>query len=185
MKCTNITAMPLTPFIGLSVMVHIFVIISHRFFQWTPAEQGARTRGQQLVTRAIGLTIVSLVFVVVLFSAGTLVRASIEDRHSSIAMAETIYGHFFPAALSPAVAANVTPGNAPAKATTTAAPAKKKTVTVHVPAGKPAPVTKVSNGIDEKDLTPAQVAYIQNSLTSMSRIFVDIQAEISSSSTTP
>lgn len=77
--------MPLTPFVGLSVLVHIIVIIGHKLFNWTPRNK--TDAGVAAVVRFTGFAIVVFVFGVILTAATFLVHASIEDDHSSIRFA--------------------------------------------------------------------------------------------------
>jgi hypothetical protein len=75
--------MPLTPFIGLSILVHIVLIIVYKTFNIVPSKK--RTiRHYSAFNTWLGLVIITGVFSFVFVSAAFLVHASIVEEHSSI-----------------------------------------------------------------------------------------------------
>jgi hypothetical protein len=74
--------MPLTPFIGLSIIVHVCIIILHKLFNWGP---GRTVRYKEMrSTRWISFAIILFIFIFISTNAFLLVRASIVERHSLI-----------------------------------------------------------------------------------------------------
>jgi hypothetical protein len=102
--------MPLTPFIGISVLVHIGIIIGYHFFRWAPVARALKPERVSALVRAFGVGIIGVVFAVILTSATVLVRASVVDKHSSIlfmdAMVKDTYATFFPPPVIPPAAAH-------------------------------------------------------------------------------
>ncbi len=75
--------MPLTPFIGLSILVHIILIIVYKTFNIVP--NAKRTvRQYSAFNTWLGLVIITGVFSFVFVSAALMVHASIVEKHSSI-----------------------------------------------------------------------------------------------------
>lgn len=75
--------MPLTPFLGLSVLIHICIIVGYKLFSRSPKKKPVKAKNVRL-TRAIGVTTIFLVFIFVVTNATILVRASLVDKHSSV-----------------------------------------------------------------------------------------------------
>lgn len=80
--------MPLTPFIGLSVAIHIGIILLYRLFNLAPATSEPVAQSSSRAMRWLGCGIITVVFGFVLTNAIILVRASVEDRHSVVHMLE-------------------------------------------------------------------------------------------------
>jgi hypothetical protein len=74
--------MPLTPFIGLSVLLHIGIIFMYRVFRVSADDMKAIKKPIPTRTLLISYAIVCVVFLIVLSSAATLINVSIHDRHS-------------------------------------------------------------------------------------------------------
>jgi len=113
--------MPFTPFIGLSVLVHIGIIVGYRLSHWKSGEKIKVKTPTLNSVRWSGFAIILAVFLVVLANAALLVRHSVEDKHSSI---HFIYSHskelawfFYPHPISVTVnsAAGVEPVTASAR----------------------------------------------------------------------
>ena len=86
--------MPLTPFIGLSELIHLFVILTHRIFNRGRTSPALMVRkNTRFMNFGVSLVIVC-VFSFVMVSAGMLVKASITDEHSSINISEHYIGVF-------------------------------------------------------------------------------------------
>jgi hypothetical protein len=81
--------MPLTPFIGLSVIIHLFIItinkISSRFLKNKEIKHKSI-----LGTKFKSISIIIIIFSFVTIQAGMLLRASIMDKHSSLKYIEHI-----------------------------------------------------------------------------------------------
>jgi len=75
--------MPLTPFVGLSVFIHLVVIALHWVFPWTHKKQ-IRKKSVSIYTRIGTFFIVVIIFLFVIVQAGFLVYVSITDKHSNI-----------------------------------------------------------------------------------------------------
>ncbi len=85
--------MPFTPFIGLSVLVHIGIILWHKIFDVT---SNFRALTVQKATRTLRFgisTIIVLIFAVILTSAIGLVRAGVNDKYSNINLVEQFVGY--------------------------------------------------------------------------------------------
>ena len=74
--------MPLTPFIGLSVLVHMCVIAGHKLFSWVPRKESNKKPASSLMHLA-SFAIIVLVFAAVLANATLLVWASVHSKYSS------------------------------------------------------------------------------------------------------
>ena len=74
--------MPITPFIGLSVLIHIMIIIGNKLFRSTPSNE--MHIGTSKIMHYAGFVIVIFVFGTILTGATLITHASIEDGHSSI-----------------------------------------------------------------------------------------------------
>jgi hypothetical protein len=75
--------MPQTPFIGLSLIIHLFIIMINKLFSWFPK----RKEGKQssiLLTKIKSISIIIIIFSFVTFQAIILLRVSIIDKHSSL-----------------------------------------------------------------------------------------------------
>ena len=75
--------MPFTPFIGISVLVHICIIFGCRLFSWIPNKE-KKIRGTTYVDYIINSVIIVSVFMLIFIQADFLVRASITDKHSTV-----------------------------------------------------------------------------------------------------
>lgn len=75
--------MPLTPFIGLSVFIHIILIIIFKIFHINPYNWNRKKR-YSVINFWLSSIIIVTMFSFVLFSAGVLVHASIVEKHSNI-----------------------------------------------------------------------------------------------------
>ena len=75
--------MPFTPFIGISVIVHICVIFGCWLFSWIPTKEKI-AQGTTYVGYAVNSGIIVAVFMLIFIQAGFLVHASIVDKHSSV-----------------------------------------------------------------------------------------------------
>jgi hypothetical protein len=75
--------MPFTPFIGLSVLIHIGIITGHKFL-YLVLKGRPRIKPIMGVARFFGIPIVVTVFLAVLITATVLIHASVIERHSSI-----------------------------------------------------------------------------------------------------
>ncbi len=82
--------MPLTPFIGLSVIVHLCVIAGHKVSSWLPFR---KPQTQSSIPRAsiFSYPIIGIVFLMVMTNAFILVDRSVLDSHSSFRFINT-YG---------------------------------------------------------------------------------------------
>lgn len=74
--------MPLIPFFGISIIVHIILILVYHLFHLPPRTYVLPTKTNAFRNWA-GLLVILGVFGFVLVSATLLVRASIMERHSS------------------------------------------------------------------------------------------------------
>ena len=79
--------MQFTPFIGLSVIIHLCVIASHKFFSRFGSNKEIGSETSNLL-RVLSLVIVSGVFGVVMVNAILLLKASADDSHSVLKFAE-------------------------------------------------------------------------------------------------
>ena len=80
--------MPLTPFVGLSVFIHILIIFWHNLFnRHTDNGHLHKIKTTSFKRFAISAIVISI-FILVISSAGMLVRASVEDKYSSINLTE-------------------------------------------------------------------------------------------------
>jgi hypothetical protein len=75
--------MPFTPFIGLSIFIHITLIIVFKVFRLTPSNERVARRSYKL-NNWVSLLIITTIFSFTFTTAAILVRASIIERHSSI-----------------------------------------------------------------------------------------------------
>jgi hypothetical protein len=80
--------MPFTPFIGLSVFVHLIVIGWNKLFPRTPIYSPHNPKRIYLGIWLFGCAIILLTFSFIFWSAIMLVRASIADSHSSVYVVE-------------------------------------------------------------------------------------------------
>lgn len=88
--------MPLTPSIGLSVLVHLIVLLIsglRRLFRSKKqkrraASRGRRTRSPALVNRFLGMLIPFTISVVIFSGAFKLVELSVKNRFSSVLLAQ-------------------------------------------------------------------------------------------------
>ena len=78
--------MPTTPFIGISVIVHVAIIIFHKIFHIK--EQEAKVERFSKVQRLFSYSIVGGMLSLMLFTAGTLLFVSITERHSTVYLAQ-------------------------------------------------------------------------------------------------
>ncbi len=86
--------MPLTPFIGLSVLVHLVIIFYYRFFGKNDTK-GMPLKKVAVSGKALRLTtfcIVASIFLIVIINASILVTASLFDKHSSVAFVDHMAG---------------------------------------------------------------------------------------------
>jgi len=74
---------PLTPFLGLSVLAHIGIIVGHKLFSWAWSKKTSPSEVTATI-RIVGLLIVATMFTIVITVATILVRESIVERHSTI-----------------------------------------------------------------------------------------------------
>ena len=74
--------MPITPFIGLSVLIHIMIIVGNKLFRFTPKNE--KSIATSTMMHYAGFLIVIFIFGVILTGATLITHASIEDGHSSI-----------------------------------------------------------------------------------------------------
>ncbi len=75
--------MPLTPFVGLSTFLHLFVILWKKFIGWKlPAMH--YTGKFKLIFQAGILLMMTVIFSGIMFGAISLIVKSTEDKHSSI-----------------------------------------------------------------------------------------------------
>ncbi len=81
--------MPSTPFIGLSVLVHLCIIVAYRVVKWKPKRTpvSAPTVERLIVSYAI---IVSM-FTMTITGASFLVVASIHERHATFEYVQPSY----------------------------------------------------------------------------------------------
>lgn len=79
--------MPSTPFIGLSVMVHLGIIFIYRIFGYNNTKKRSKPNNLS-ASRRISLAIITSVFTIVTINAGMLVRTAVADKHSSINFVE-------------------------------------------------------------------------------------------------
>ena len=75
--------MPLTPSIGLSVIIHICVIIFYRFSHHTSFFKNRKNHFVS-ITNFLGLTTIMVISVIILTGAFYTVQLSIAEKHSSI-----------------------------------------------------------------------------------------------------
>lgn len=75
--------MPLTPFFGLSVLIHLLIIALHWIFPWTRKKQ-IQKKNVSPYTRIGTFSIVVIIFLFVIMQAGFLVYVSVNDKHSNI-----------------------------------------------------------------------------------------------------
>ena len=76
--------MPLTPFIGLSLIIHLGIILMYKLFNLYNREGKYKPSLSDKMLRVVGLGIISAVFMVVATNAVILLRASVKDRHSVV-----------------------------------------------------------------------------------------------------
>ncbi len=78
--------MPLTPFIGLSVLIHVSIIVINKLLRRIPGEKETTPLVKTSTRKTIAYTslIIAAVFAFVLINAGILVRASLTDSHSTV-----------------------------------------------------------------------------------------------------
>lgn len=91
--------MPNTPFLGLSVLLHICIIFGYKIFSWLPKRvrvmgkhMSKKRKGSLKIFRAISISTIVIVFLFVVANAAFLVRASIVDKHSSIRFVGNVAG---------------------------------------------------------------------------------------------
>ncbi len=92
--------MPLTPFLGLSLIVHMCIIAGHKLFSWIPVGEKNQKPATPFV-HIVGFTIIGVVFSFVLSTAFILVHASITDKHSSIRIVDAYISGLFTKNLNP------------------------------------------------------------------------------------
>lgn len=90
--------MPLTPFTGLSVTLHLLVILIHRIFRGISTRLHLKpivlTASRTSVTLGLSLAVIFCVFFITIVSATTMIVISVSDEHSSLNYAENIYNTF-------------------------------------------------------------------------------------------
>jgi len=83
--------MPSTPFIGLSVMVHLVVISIYKIFGYDATTKNQRSMSKNLsASRRISFVIISSVFTIITINAGMLIHTAVADKHSSINFVEHV-----------------------------------------------------------------------------------------------
>jgi hypothetical protein len=75
--------MLITPFIGLSVLVHVGIIFVYWLFSWVPKKE-IRFRKSTVLTRIASTGIIVAIFAIVIIPSGLFMKAIIIDKHSSI-----------------------------------------------------------------------------------------------------
>lgn len=73
--------MPLTPFVGLSVVIHLCTILGSRIISWFPK---TKIKKPQRWIKLKSISIIIIVFVFIGLQASLLIRAGIIDNHSSV-----------------------------------------------------------------------------------------------------
>ena len=73
--------MPLTPFVGLSVLIHLCTILGSRIISWFPK---TKIQKPPRWVRLKSISIIIIVFVFITVQASFLIRAGIMDNHSSV-----------------------------------------------------------------------------------------------------
>ncbi len=78
--------MPLTPFIGLSVLIHISIIVINKLLRRVPGENETTPIVKNSTRKSIAYAslIIASVFTFVFINAGILIRASLTDSHSTV-----------------------------------------------------------------------------------------------------
>ena len=71
------------PFIGISILAHISIIIFYTVFHLTP-RKGQQTNNHKIFNKIFGSIIIITVFSFVSLTAFSLVRMSVEEKHSTI-----------------------------------------------------------------------------------------------------
>ncbi len=83
--------MPVTPFLGISVFIHLFIILYHRLTH-RDSKEGMplrRIKTAKVQRSFWAFCIFVMVFMMIAINAGILVGASISDKHSSV----QVFGH--------------------------------------------------------------------------------------------
>lgn len=75
------------PFIGLSVLIHIAIIVFFNVFHITPINW-LRISRYKKISSFVGSVIILTVFTLAIFSASLLVRVSLQEKHSNLAFFE-------------------------------------------------------------------------------------------------
>lgn len=76
--------MPLTPFIGLSIAIHLGIIMIYKIISRFYSRERTTTTVTAPIMRWYGFTIIAIVFIFVFTNAIILVRVSILDKHSIV-----------------------------------------------------------------------------------------------------
>jgi len=74
--------MIIVPFIGLSILIHILIIIFYSTFHMGPSNKRQQNR-YLMFNKFFGSIIIIFVFSFVLISATSLIRLSVTDKHST------------------------------------------------------------------------------------------------------
>jgi hypothetical protein len=97
--------MPLTPFLGFSVIIHLGFIIGHKLFSFADKGEPVK-KNLKAGSGRLNFTVVLGIFMVVTSSALFLVRESLVEKHSSFYMAERAFVSFYAATKAKALPAN-------------------------------------------------------------------------------
>ena len=73
--------MPPTPFIGISLFIHVCIILMHKIFHWVPRRKIVHKKAT-ISTSILSVFVVTLVFWFVAISAMVLVYVSVQEEHS-------------------------------------------------------------------------------------------------------
>lgn len=73
--------MPPTPFIGISLLIHVCIILVHKIFHWVPRRRIVHKK-TTIGTVLLSLFVVTLVFWFVVITAIILIYVSAHDEHS-------------------------------------------------------------------------------------------------------
>lgn len=82
--------MPFTPFFGISILVHVSVIIGNIIFRTVHIRKGDK-KDRVFALQWLGPIIISLIFTFVLISAGIMVHSSIVEKHSSVIFLSSLF----------------------------------------------------------------------------------------------
>jgi hypothetical protein len=75
--------MPLSPFLGLSFLIHISIIIWYKLFGWLPFNANS-TKTQYILFKVVSCVLILFVSAITCLSAYRILYTSVTEKHSSI-----------------------------------------------------------------------------------------------------